>query len=92
MFEGAIEKQSLLFPETLELDFRESALLKDHLPELTRLGFDVEPFGGTTYVIKAVPQLLQGQDMGCLVRDLVGELGQIGKSGVLDEALDRVLV
>ena len=90
--QGRIERQTLLFPDVLEFDFRQAALLQEHLADVERLGFEVEPFGGNSFVLKAVPQLLHKADPVALLRDVAGELAQIGQSGKLEEALDQVLI
>src|SRR3989339_674056 len=43
--------QSLMIPETVELTHRESDILLSLIPDLSILGIEVEPFGGTTFVI-----------------------------------------
>ena len=90
--QGRIERQALLFPDVLEFDFRQAAHVHEHVDDLQRLGFDVEPFGGNSFVLKAVPQLLHKADPVALLRDVAGELTQIGQSGKLEEALDQVLI
>ena len=89
---GNIERQALLFPDVLEFDFRQAAQVQEHVNDLYRLGFEVEPFGGNSFVLKAVPQLLHKADPVALLRDVAGELAQIGQSGKLEEALDQVLI
>ena len=89
---GNIERQALLFPDVLEFDFRQAAQVQEHVNDLQRLGFEVEPFGGNSFVLKAVPQLLHKADPVALLRDVAGELAQIGQSGKLEEALDQVLI
>lgn len=66
--------------------------MQEHVNDLYRLGFEVEPFGGNSFVLKAVPQLLHKADPVALLRDVAGELAQIGQSGKLEEALDQVLI
>jgi DNA mismatch repair protein MutL len=88
--QGSVERQALLFPAVLELDFREAALLNEHLEELGRLGFDLEPFGGKTLALKAVPRLLSDADAERLVRDVAGEIATVGNSALVEEALDEV--
>jgi DNA mismatch repair protein MutL len=89
---GQIEQQSLLFPEMLELDFRSAQALKEQLGDLARLGFDVEPFGGKSFALKGVPQLLAEGDNGKLIVDIALELEQTGSSGGLADKLDDVLI
>ncbi|WP_033423234.1 DNA mismatch repair endonuclease MutL [Geopsychrobacter electrodiphilus] len=89
---GQIEQQSLMFPEILELDFRSSQALAEHLGDLAQLGFDVEPFGGKSFALKAVPQLLAGEDNRRLIVDIALDLEQVGSSGGLMDRLDDVLI
>ncbi|MFT4061803.1 MAG: DNA mismatch repair endonuclease MutL [Edaphocola sp.] len=47
--------QQLLFPHTLEFAPADAALFEDLLPILQQLGFDLQHFGGTTYLLNGVP-------------------------------------
>ncbi len=89
---GKIPSQALLFPEVLELDFNSASALADNLAELGTLGFEVEPFGGKDFVLKAVPQLLVEQSVAALVIDVALELERIGKAGQLRDSIDEVLI
>ncbi len=88
---GDIPVQNLLLPVQVELGHAEAELLREYLPELHRLGFIVEEFGGTTFVIKAVPALLAGGDHKSLLMDIIGEVKLHGKSGKMDAVRDDVL-
>jgi DNA mismatch repair protein MutL len=50
--------QRLLSPEAVELSTAQAATLEGQLELLARIGFDVEPFGGSVFRVRAVPQLL----------------------------------
>ncbi len=91
-FKNGIEQQGLLFPEMLELDFRSGQALTEHLDDLACLGFDVEPFGGKSFALKAVPQLLVKGDNGRLIVDIALDLERTGSSGGLVDRLDDVLI
>lgn len=71
---SAIERQTLLAPETLELDRRSAVLLKERLDELVGVGYEIEPFGGESFIVRAVPAALRGKDPLKVLRDLVDEL------------------
>ena len=71
---SAIEKQALLVPQTLHLDRRSAVLLQDRLKEVIAVGFDLEPFGGESYVVRAVPAAIKNKDALKILRDLVDEL------------------
>ena len=89
---NGIERQLLLFPTVLDLDFREAGWLGEHLEDFSRLGFDIEPFGGNAYVVKALPQLLGEVAVADMVRDVAGELATQGSSGLLEDAVDGILI
>ena len=50
-----INSQELLFPELIELSKVEKSLLVEILPDLKKLGFYLEPFGGDMYQIRGIP-------------------------------------
>ncbi len=53
--DNMINSQELLFPELIELSKVEKSLLIEILPDLRKLGFYLEPFGGDTYQIRGIP-------------------------------------
>lgn len=91
--QGEVARQGLLFPQIMEFDFKETALLNEHLLSLCRLGFELEPFGPRTFALKAVPQLLAARDnFAQLLHDLASDLGELGVSRRLEDALDSFLL
>ncbi|MHB8713222.1 MAG: DNA mismatch repair endonuclease MutL [Trichloromonadaceae bacterium] len=90
--QGALARQTLLFPAVLEFDFREAALFQDHLADLERLGFEIEPFGGKAFLLKAIPHLLASSSAEQLVRDVVNEVATIGRSALAAEGIEAVLI
>jgi len=91
LFEQGIEQQDLLMPIMIDMDHRELAAINENLEHLTRLGFDIELFGGRTVAVKSVPQLLAGTDVERLVRDVTAELNETGRANLLQDAFDQVL-
>jgi len=88
---GSIPVQDLLLPVQLEVGHAERELLAEHLPGLRRLGFPVEPFGGGTFIIKAVPALMVGGDHKRLLHDILGEIRVHGSSRQLEKLRDELL-
>jgi DNA mismatch repair protein MutL len=88
---GGVESQGLLFPETLELSFREGAAMEEHLAHFIRLGFAPEPFGGATWLLKGAPRLLAGGDYVQTFRDILEELLTLGRSRSFADALADIL-
>src|SRR5690606_9105701 len=59
--------QQLLFPHTLDFSPGDFALLKDLLPDLRALGFDIELFSGRSVVVRGVPaDIRAGDEQGVL--------------------------
>ncbi|HKJ24791.1 MAG TPA: DNA mismatch repair endonuclease MutL [Myxococcota bacterium] len=71
-----VARQALLLPETVELAPEAVAALEAAAEGTTRLGFEVEPFGETAVVVRALPALLAGRSPERLVRDLADEVSQ----------------
>lgn len=69
-----IEKQALLVPQTLHIDRRAALMLSERLDEIHSVGFELEPFGGDAYVIRAVPAALRSKDPVRYLKDLIDEL------------------
>lgn len=88
---GSVPVQNLLIPVQIEPGRAEQGLLNEYLPELQKLGFLVEEFGGGSFVIKGAPSLMTGGDYKQLLMDIVDELKVHGKSGKMDALRDEVL-
>ena len=80
-----VEVQPLLVPITFDLPPREAQNLTGCLEILAGLGLEVEPFGGNTFIVKAVPSDLSGKDPASVVRDLADQIAQEESTGVQGE-------
>lgn len=90
--DGAVESQGLLFPEILELSHGELSVVRENAAELSRLGFELEEFGGVSMVLKAVPRMLAGGEYLKVLRDIIGELADMGRSRTFTDALEGILI
>lgn len=90
--QAAIDIQHLLFPVALELSHTEQAALEEHLPQLNEYGLDIEHFGGTTYLLKAVPALLAKADHKKLLYDIIDRLTESDKMTDVAQIFDAVLI
>lgn len=68
---GVIPSQALLQPAAVDLPPAAARLLEGQLSVLDRLGFEIEPFGSSTFLVRAMPALLTGGDPAAAVRTLV---------------------
>ena len=70
-------RQALLFPLAVELDPAGAAWVEGHLEVLQEGGLELEPFGGSTFLVRAVPACLADQDLGAVVPEMVSDLAQL---------------
>jgi DNA mismatch repair protein MutL len=89
--QGAVERQYLLAAAVVELGAREAAALETHAAALDALGFEVEPYAGASFAVRAVPGLLSRFDPVRLLQDVAQQLAEVGRSRRVDEALEEVL-
>jgi DNA mismatch repair protein MutL len=84
-----VAAQQLLEPVTLELTPAQAAILNAEADTLAQIGFAIEPFGGTTYRLRAVPEILLEADPAIALADILAELaeGAVPLSRQSDERL-----
>jgi DNA mismatch repair protein MutL len=86
-----IRAQLLLVPLTLAVSEREAAGAEDHAERLAALGFDIARSGPQSVTVRRYPGLLEGADVGGLVRDVLGDLLTHGDSRRVEESGNEVL-
>ncbi|HEX8822928.1 MAG TPA: DNA mismatch repair endonuclease MutL [Archangium sp.] len=83
-FQRALEQEKppvpTLFGATVELSVSVAKALVEGREALARLGLEVEPFGGTTLALKAVPPPLVGADARALLEALARALPPPGSA------------
>ncbi|MDH4227645.1 MAG: DNA mismatch repair endonuclease MutL [Deltaproteobacteria bacterium] len=90
--------QYLLIPERVETTPEEKDSIVKSLPELMKMGFEIEPFGpshslgGETFLIKAVPEILGSRDNKALIKDLASDIAEFGSASRVSEAVDSALM
>jgi DNA mismatch repair protein MutL len=68
-----IPSQKSLFPATLDLAAADAILLTELLPDLRLLGFDIEPFGKDSFIVRGTP----------------ADTGQGGEKGQMENILEQ---
>jgi len=69
--------QPLLMALQMELSNEEVSLIQENMKIFTELGFEIEPFGGNTFALHAVPTFLAKENMDEVIK------------GVLDDILNQ---
>jgi DNA mismatch repair protein MutL len=87
---GAVARQALLIPEVVELDEPDCDRLEAAAAELGEMGLEVERFGPSAMLVRAVPAALGKTDAARLLADLAGEIAELGGPLSLRDKLDHV--
>ena len=66
--------QHLALPQTLVLGKSEARVASERLEALQKAGFVLEPFGGETFVVRAVPATLAQKDYLGVLREIIDEM------------------
>lgn len=82
-----MESQVFLIPQRLEFSVKDARAIMVRLEGLRHLGMDIEPFGGTTFLLRSVPSLLhrvRWERMFSDLMPLLEEGGDLSTQTVLD--------
>ncbi len=77
----ALVSQCLMFPEMVEVTTSDMQTLEQYSAEISRLGLGISPFGGSSFVIKAVPALLAHLSPMDILRDALARF-EVGDGNV----------
>lgn len=65
--------QTLLIPETVNLNYAQFKAVSDRLPLFADLGFEIETFGGQTIILRSVPLTLLNLNYQQIIVDLIDQ-------------------
>ena len=86
-----IQTQPLLIPEPVDVPVGAATRLAEIVPELAKVGLDLERFGPSSFVIRAVPALVGQMDYAALLEDILEDLSEGNSVGSLDQRIRSVL-
>lgn len=89
--EAVARSQALLIPEVVELDETSCDRLEDAAEKLAGLGLEIERFGPSAMLVRAMPHAIARTDPEKLLRDIDDDLALNGEALLLGEKLDLVL-
>ncbi len=84
--------QKLIIPETFDLGYREAEIIEKMIPDLLKLGLEIESFGGSTYIIKAVPALLAEREIKPVVIEIIENMTSTGFSPGIEKTMDECVI
>jgi DNA mismatch repair protein MutL len=89
-YNQALVTQTLLIPILIELPPQDGLLLEQHQESWKKLGFIIDHFGGNDYSIREIPAIVKDCDIPAIIRDVLDEMAQFGKSGKLELFFNEV--
>jgi DNA mismatch repair protein MutL len=90
--ERGIAIQGLVVPITLSLSAKESAVIKQRLEDIRKAGYELEPFGSNTFVMRGAPANVKLDEAESTLRDMIQELVDLSISKHLLVRPDQVLI
>ena len=90
--EREISAQTLLIPATVKLTGEDAELIESNGELLYELGFEIEPFGEDSFVIRAVPADMAAPDAAAALEEICEKLrrGKFDAKSARDEILHTV--
>ena len=88
---GGLRRQPLLVPQTLSLSEAEVVCVEEHQSILLELGIEVDISGPEQVCIRGVPSLLAKGDAEALLRDVIADLLEHGRSQRVEERTNELL-
>ncbi|MCY7411047.1 MAG: DNA mismatch repair endonuclease MutL, partial [Chitinophagales bacterium] len=80
-----LSTQQQLFPETIEVAPTDVVLLNELLPELKALGFDMQEFGGNSFVVHGLPSDIKNGNVKEIVESFLDEYKQSASQTKFDK-------
>ena len=77
-------------PIILSLTMQEEILLKKFLPEFTKLGYEISPFGGKEYAVTAIPGNLYGLNGQSLLLELMDSLSSMSVKDTPELVVEKI--
>ncbi|MDN4593843.1 DNA mismatch repair endonuclease MutL [Polycladomyces subterraneus] len=73
------EQQPLLVPMTVECSLSEAETIRSKLDDLRSIGLEVEPFGGTTFLVRSHPRWFPDGQEEAIIREILDWIKEHGR-------------
>ena len=91
LLRGQASMQPLLLPQSIHVTPAQADMADTRGEEFALLGFEVERLAPDQILLRAEPSLLAGEDTAGLVRDVLSDLLEHGRSRRVEAAIDHLL-
>jgi DNA mismatch repair protein MutL len=91
LLQGETASQPLLVPDVLSVSALEAEAAEAHAAQFAALGFVVTRLSPERLALRAVPSLLAARDPAAVVRDVLSDLVETGRSRGVEESINHLL-
>ena len=88
--EHHIDTQMIMPPIILTLNMNEEEVLKRNMPVFTKMGYEIEEFGGNEYKVTGIPAGFPKLDYRQMLMDLIDGLMREGRMSDMDILTDKI--
>lgn len=87
-----ISIQPFLIPITIEFSKLEASLLKNHLADLNGLGFNMDEFGESSFIINALPDFIKKDELNSFLLAIIEDMREYNESKKVQKEKEKFLV
>ena len=87
----AVPIQNLLFPMEFEIKGSKGEALRENLDQFRKFGFLVEEFGGNSFILRGVPEILINTDHLKTINDILEMMAEFSSNREKDKLIDEIL-
>lgn len=84
-------KQQLLVPQNIELSAMEAEIFNSNKETFDKLGFEMEVFGGNTFIIHAVPAPIAKENIDNVLMNVLSDLADDKKTRAVKNPQERII-
>lgn len=88
--EHTISTQYISPPEIIKVSLQEDNILKEHMAEFNKFGYEIESFGGDEYAISGIPADFAGASPKDLLLEILDDMSGAGVKITPDSIKDRI--
>jgi DNA mismatch repair protein MutL len=85
------EKQQLLIPENIELSSLEAEIFRSNEVTFKALGFEIELFGGSTFIVQSVPAPIAGENIENILLSVLNDFADEKKTSAVKNPSERII-
>ncbi len=91
MKSSKLPTQRLLFAQTIHFNFTEAKIMEKLLPQLNKIGLEIKPFGGNSFVIRSVPAIISNCKAEKLIMEIIESYKEFETANCFDTIFDSCI-